>query len=200
MHILLLFVGWLKNSSFEFYTLYPWTGMLDTTCFCCKKTKQTKQRYFQRKTFVYNCVQYTLGLYTIHAQCSRFEIAVVQGARPICRSVRHHIWICILLTPPHGSFMVREISISNIFHFIWSHGWISELLTSEITTGGQFWGGQLWVSPSSELPTLITIFLICWYDPPIGQASTSDHVTTLIWWDIFWFCEEDCLVFVQFAF
>ena len=120
-----------------------------------------------REKHLYVIVQYTLGLYTIHAQCSRFEIAVVQGARPICRSVRHHIWICILLTPPHGSFMVREISISNIFHFIWSHGWISELLTSEITTGGQFWGGQLWVSPSSELPTLITIFLICWYDPQL---------------------------------
>ena len=148
-----------KYGFWVLYNIYWRTGMLDTTCFCCKKTKQTKQRYFQRKTFVYNCVQYTLGLYTIHAQCSRFEIAVVQGARPICRSVRHHIWICILLTPPHGSFMVREISISNIFHFIWSHGWISELLTSEMPTGRQFWGGQLWVSPSSELPTLNSLFL-----------------------------------------
>ena len=111
-----------------------------------------------REKHLYVIVQYTVGLYTIHAQCSRFEIAVVQGARPICRSVRHHIWICILLTPPHGSFMVREISISNIFHFIWSQGWISELLTSEMPTGGQFWGGQLWVSQSSELPTLKSLF------------------------------------------
>ena len=115
--------------------------------FCKKKRTKTKNLIFKEK-HLYVIVQYTLGLYTIHAQCSRFEIAVVQGARPICRSVRHHIWICILLTPPHGSFMVREISISNILHFISSHGWISKLFTSEMPTGG-----QLWVSPSSELPS-----------------------------------------------